>query len=130
MPSRRYRSGTSSMCGVKKSRWCDGCARSRLPTGMSANLCNVWGRGGRTWFADGGAHERSQLTSHREKGRSPVPIAASPQEPVTYYFLPVLPAFTFAHRARCAAAILLRPAAEIVRFCVEVAAALGLTPCM
>lgn len=32
------------------------------------------------------------------------------------YFLPVFPALTFAHRARCAAAILLRPAAEMVRF--------------
>ncbi len=30
-----------------------------------------------------------------------------------YFFLPAL---TFAHLARCAAAILLRPAAEIVRF--------------
>jgi hypothetical protein len=30
----------------------------------------------------------------------------------THYFFP---AFTFAHLARCAAAILLRPAAEIVR---------------
>ena len=38
-------------------------------------------------------------------------------------------ALTFAHRAFCAAAIRLRPAAEILRF-LPVAAAFGLLPCM
>jgi hypothetical protein len=47
------------------------------------------------------------------------------------YFLLVFPALTFAHRARCAAAILLRPAAEIVRlFATGIAADPRLLPCM
>src|ERR1700678_3472379 len=45
-------------------------------------------------------------------------------------FLPALPALTFAQRARCAAAIRLRPAGEMVRFFVVVAAAPRLPPCM
>src|ERR1039458_2436384 len=35
---RRYRSGTSSMCGAKRSRWCGGCARSTRPDRKSTRL--------------------------------------------------------------------------------------------
>jgi hypothetical protein len=45
----------------------------------------------------------------------------------SFYFLPAL---IFAHRALCAAAILLRPAGEIVRFLRVVLAAFGLLPLM
>jgi hypothetical protein len=43
-------------------------------------------------------------------------MPAQRREKCQIYFLLVFPARTFAHRARCAAAILLRPAAEMVRF--------------
>ena len=76
---------------------------SKPPAGLTLALAGLW------WDAKGDwtrAHESAQ----QDEGVEGSWVHAYPY--AAYFFFPAL---TFAHRARCAAAILFLPAADIVR---------------
>src|SRR6266851_3962198 len=95
---------------VKKIRWCAGCVHSTQRRRTSASLRNLWGQRWGTWRVEGPTLRlRRDSCRCPETGQAPSLQAEGRR---TYF----LAALTLAHRALWAAAILLRPAAEIVRF--------------
>jgi len=116
--SRKYKSVTFSMCGAKTSRWCGGCARSTRPKKMYGSSRSLWR------LQCGASHtEVPHVDIRRDLPLSGDGSSLQPESRPHF-----LAALTFAQRALCAAAILLRPAAEIFRF-LRAATGPRLLPC-